>query len=99
MAWLPKLVRVAPLGALETMMVTIDRVGRIVVPKEIRQRLSFTADSQLELRIEGDSLVVSPCRSRGRKVVEVDGWPVIAPVSGMSISDADVQKWRDDGQR
>lgn len=82
-----------------TMVVTIDKAGRIVVPKEVRDRLSFTADLQLELRIEGDSLVVFPQRARGRKVADIDGWPVIAPVTGMSISDADVQKWRNDGQR
>lgn len=86
-------------GTVATMVVTIDKAGRIVVPKEMRDRLSFVAGSQLELRIEGDCLVVFPQRSRGRRVADVDGWPVITPVTGISISDADVQKWRDDGQR
>lgn len=86
-------------GKLVAMMVSIDKAGRVVVPKDIRDRLDFAPGSQLELRVEGDTLVLSPQRTRGRRVVDVDGFPAIQPVSGMSLSDADVQKWRDDGQR
>ncbi|MDO5676263.1 MAG: AbrB/MazE/SpoVT family DNA-binding domain-containing protein [Propionibacteriaceae bacterium] len=81
------------------MMVTMDKAGRIVVPKEIRERLNFTPDSVLELRVDGESLVIVPERRRGRRIVEVDGWPVIEAVPGLSVTDADVQRWRDDGQR
>lgn len=82
-----------------TMMVTMDRAGRLVVPKEIRERLDLTPESQLELLVEGDALIITHARRAGRRVIEVDGWPVLEPVEGMSISDADVQRWRDDGQR
>ena len=81
------------------MMVTMDRAGRIVVPKDLRERLGLTADAELEVRIEADTLVLSPVRQRGRSIVEVDGWPVIEARPGFSVTDADVQRWRDDGQR
>lgn len=82
-----------------TMMVSIDRAGRVVVPKELRERLGIAADDELEVRLEGDSLVLTPVRRPGRRVVEVDGWPVLEAVPGLGVTDADVQRWRDDGQR
>ncbi|MDO5495779.1 MAG: AbrB/MazE/SpoVT family DNA-binding domain-containing protein [bacterium] len=81
------------------MMVTIDRAGRVVIPKDVRDRLSLDQNSELEVTVEGDTVLLSPVRSAGRRIVEVDGWPVIESVRGISTSDADVQRWRDDVQR
>ena len=81
------------------MMVTIDRAGRVVIPKELRDRLSLVADSELEVTCEADSIVIRPVRQAGRRIVEVDGWPVIEARDGVSITDADVQRWRDADQR
>lgn len=82
-----------------SMMVTIDRAGRVVIPKDIRDRLSLTADAALELATDGDSIRLTPVRPAGRRVVEVDGWPVIEAVEGHTTTDADVQRWRDADQR
>lgn len=82
-----------------SMLVTIDRAGRIVIPKEIRDRLSIGADSELELEAYGDEIRLVPRRGRGRVVVDEDGWPVIERVSGLTVTDADVQRWRDADQR
>lgn len=81
------------------MMVTIDRAGRVVIPKEVRDALGLGVDAQLDLTVEGPELRLTPLRTPGRRIVEVDGWPVIEATAGVSISDADVQRWRDDGQR
>lgn len=81
------------------MMVTIDRVGRVVIPKETRDRLSITADTELELTVLGDAIQLSPVRRAGRTVVDVDGFPRLEGVEGMPITDADVQTWRDADQR
>lgn len=81
------------------MLVTIDRVGRVVIPKEVRERLAIEADASLELTAEGDSIRLTPVRQRSRGVVEIDGWPVIERVEGHTITDADVQRWRDADQR
>jgi AbrB family looped-hinge helix DNA binding protein len=81
------------------MMVSIDRAGRVVIPKEVRDRLSITPDTELEISVRDDAIEIAPIRRRGRRVVEVDGWPVIEPAEGLSVTDADVQRWRDDSQR
>ena len=81
------------------MLVVVDRDGRVVIPKEVRERLSLGPDTQLELDTEGDSIRLTPVRPRSRASVEVDGWPVIAPAGGHSVTDVDVQRWRDADQR
>jgi len=81
------------------MVVSIDRAGRVVIPKEIRDRLSLGADAELEVEIDGDAIRLVPVRARGRRVVEVDGWPVIERGDTTAITDADVQRWRDADQR
>lgn len=86
-------------GTMASMLVSIDRAGRVVIPKEIRERLALEPDAQLELDAEGDSLRLTPVRRPGRRVVEVDGWPVIEPAENMTITDADVLRWRDADQR
>jgi AbrB family looped-hinge helix DNA binding protein len=81
------------------MMVSIDRAGRVVIPKEVRDRLSLGADAEIELSVEGDEILLRPIRTRSRIIVEVDGWPVIQRVDGMATTDVDVQRWRDADQR
>jgi AbrB family looped-hinge helix DNA binding protein len=82
-----------------SMMATIDKAGRVVIPKEIRDRLSLVADSEIEVTCEADAIVIRPFRRAGRRVVEIDGWPVLEAVEGLSITDSDVQRWRDADQR
>jgi AbrB family looped-hinge helix DNA binding protein len=81
------------------MTVSIDRAGRVVIPKDVRDRLALEADAELEIETEGDVIRLTPVRRAGRRVVEVDGWPVIERGDGASITDADVQRWRDADQR
>ena len=81
------------------MMVSIDRAGRLVIPKELRDRLGVTPETKLDASLDGDAIRLTPVRPPGRRVVEVDGWPVIEAVEGSAVTDADVQAWRDAGQR
>lgn len=81
------------------MTVSIDRAGRVVIPKELRERLALTSSSELEVTIEGDALLLRPARRRGRRVVEADGLLVLERVPGVSVTDSDIQRWRDDLQR
>lgn len=82
-----------------SMVVSIDRAGRVVIPKDIRDRLSLGADAEVEIEVDGDAIRLIPVRRPGRRVVEVDGWPVIERGEGPTITDADVQRWRDADQR
>ncbi len=88
----------AAVGTMPSMMVSMDRAGRIVVPKELRDLLDIGPHTDLELVVVGDGLRLTPARPVPRRVVEVDGWPVIEPGDRVS-TDADVQRWRDADQR
>ncbi len=82
-----------------SMTVSIDRAGRVVIPKEIRDRLSLAADAELEIDVDGDAIRLVPVRPLSRRVIELDGWPVIEAADGHTTTDADVQRWRDADQR
>ena len=81
------------------MLVTIDRTGRLVVPNKVRDRINLEPDSEFEISVEGNSIRLDPVRRPARLVVEHDGLPVLAPVAGMTTTDADVQRWGDADQR
>ncbi len=76
------------------MRVTIDRAGRIVVPKGIRDDLGLTPGSELELSVvDGDVLELSrptvPKRlvqRAGRWVIETDG--PVPPLSAEDVREA-----------
>ena len=81
------------------MMVSIDRAGRVVVPKDLRDLLGLRPGAELLLEVVGDGLRLTPARPQPRRVVEVDGWPVIEASPSRVMTDADVQRWRDADQR
>ena len=81
------------------MYVTIDRVGRVVIPKALRVALGITADTQLELIPDGSGLRIEPVR-RDRRLVEIsEGLPILGKVEGAALTDDDVRRLRDDLQR
>ncbi|MFM8598101.1 MAG: AbrB/MazE/SpoVT family DNA-binding domain-containing protein [Mycobacterium sp.] len=81
------------------MKVTIDSVGRLVIPKALRDALGITPDTPLELIPDGAGLRIEPVRA-GRRTVETrDGLPILGKVEGASVTDEDVRRLRDDLQR
>lgn len=81
------------------MLVSIDRVGRVVIPKALRVALGITPDTKLELIQDGSGLRIEPVR-QDRRVVEVsDGLPILGRVPGAVLTDDDVRQLRDDLQR
>jgi AbrB family looped-hinge helix DNA binding protein len=81
------------------MLVSIDRAGRVVIPKDVRDRLSIEPDSEFEIDTDGDGIHLTPVRRPTRRVATVDGLPVFERLEGHVITDADVQRWRDAEQR
>lgn len=81
------------------MLVSMDRAGRVVIPKELREQLDLGPDPTFTLELEGGTLRLTPARRPGRTVEEVDGWPVLTASSGLRTTDLDVQRWRDADQR
>lgn len=80
-------------------MASMDKAGRLVIPKELREELGVSTETVFNLEIEGGSLRLTPLQAPGRRIVEVDGWPVLAPPGDIHTTDVDVQRWRDADQR
>ena len=54
------------------MTVTIDKAGRVVVPKPVRDRLGLQAGTQLELSEVQDGLLLKPI-VREPSLIEIEG--------------------------
>jgi len=81
------------------MYVTIDRVGRIVIPKPLRRALGIGPNSELELIPDGAGLRLEVVQRRDRAIDEIDGLPVLGRVAGTVTTDDDIRRLRDDVQR
>lgn len=82
------------------MYVTIDRAGRVVIPKPLRVALGITPETPLELIPDGSGLRIEPVRRRQRSIeTSDDGLPILGDVQGAVLTDDDVRRLRDDVQR
>lgn len=81
------------------MRVTVDRVGRIVIPKQLRSALGIGSDTELELTPDGGGLRLDPVQPRERPIGDSDGLPLLGMIVGAVLTDQDVRQVRDDVQR
>ncbi len=81
------------------MYVTVDRVGRVVIPKALRAALGITPDTPLELIQDGAGLRIEPVHRHLRPIDTSDGLPILGSVEGAVLTDDDVRRLRDDVQR
>jgi bifunctional DNA-binding transcriptional regulator/antitoxin component of YhaV-PrlF toxin-antitoxin module len=77
----------------------MDRVGRGVLPKLLRDQLGLDDSTEFDAVIDGSAVRLEPLRINSRQIKEVDGWPVLAARPGQVTTDADVRNLRDAGQR
>jgi len=77
------------------MQTTIDKAGRLVVPKELRDRLGIAAGSRVEIREDGSGLRVDLLASDN--LVEIDGRLLVD--GDVLLSDDDVRELRLGDQR
>lgn len=78
------------------MMVSIDKAGRIVIPKAIRDQLDLRPDTALQLTVEGATIRIDRSSSAERHLAFTDdGRPYFPPGDDTSITDLDVQELRD----
>lgn len=81
------------------MRVSLDRVGRVVIPKQLRVALGIDHTTELEIVPDGDGLRLEPVRGAERPILEQDGLPVLGQVGGIVLTDEDVRRLRDELQR
>ena len=85
---------------MDAMLVSVDAAGRVVIPKQLRERFGLGPNAQLEIEAAPTGLHLRPVvRSRRSIIVGSDGLPLIEPGDGPRSTDADVQRWRDDDHR
>lgn len=53
---------------------TIDKAGRIVLPKQIREELQLGPGDAIELEASDEQVVLRPARSKGRMRKEQGVW-------------------------
>jgi AbrB family looped-hinge helix DNA binding protein len=77
------------------MRTTIDKAGRLVIPKDLRERIGL-GPGVVDIHVEGASLRIEPVASD--RLVERDG-RLTVPAAGMSLDDDQVRSLRDVDQR
>jgi len=77
------------------MRATIDKAGRLVIPKPLRERLGLRP-GEVELTADGTGLRVEPVTA---EAVEERAGRLVIPPSGVSITSDEVQALRDADQR
>ncbi len=72
-----------------TKLITIDRAGRVVIPKRVREDLRLQPGDTLELESSGDQVTLRPARTEPSLVREQGFWVYRTgkPLTGLSIID------------
>ncbi len=81
------------------MLVTMDRAGRVVIPKSVRDGMGLRADEAFELVIDGAAIRLELVAPISRLGVGDDGLPVLRAVEGIGLNHGDVRALRDGDQR
>jgi AbrB family looped-hinge helix DNA binding protein len=71
------------------MRTTIDKAGRLVIPRSLRDRIGLADGGEVELELDGASVRIEPVT--GRDLREERGLLVI-PAAGMPITGAAVRE-------
>jgi AbrB family looped-hinge helix DNA binding protein len=77
------------------MRTTIDRAGRVVIPKPLRDRVGLRP-GPVEVTVDGAALRIEPV---AEEAVERRGGRLVIPASGMTLDDDDVRALRGAARR
>lgn len=82
-----------------TVRTTVDAAGRVVIPKALRAALGIGPNAEVEIVQDGAGLRLERVTAEARPVDEGDGVPLLRLVPNLVLTDDDVRRLRDDGQR
>jgi len=71
------------------MRTTIDKAGRLVIPRSLRNRIGLAGGGEVEIELDGAALRIEPVA--GTELRE-DGGLLFIPTTGASIDDALVRE-------
>jgi len=77
------------------MRATIDKAGRLVIPKSLRERLGLQP-GEVEIHADGTGIRIEPIAAES---LEQRSGVLVIPASGTPIDDDAVRALRDAGQR
>ncbi|MGH8957461.1 MAG: AbrB/MazE/SpoVT family DNA-binding domain-containing protein [Acidimicrobiia bacterium] len=81
------------------MLVTVDRVGRVVIPKPLRDALGIGPETQLEVTPDGAGLRLELVQRRDRSIETDDGLPILSRLPDVVLTDEAVRRLRDEINR
>ena len=61
------------------MIIAMDKAGRIVIPKNLRERAGFTSGEPLEIRYDAGRIEIEPAAAEPQLVNEDGFWVASAP--------------------
>lgn len=76
--------------ATDRLHIPLDRFGRVVLPKQIRDRLGVSAGSEFEVEETEDAILLRPVMPRA-EVVDEGGWLVLK-TGGKGLTNEDVRR-------
>ncbi|WP_454294224.1 AbrB/MazE/SpoVT family DNA-binding domain-containing protein [Salana multivorans] len=81
------------------MITTIDKAGRIVVPKAIRDAMGLTTGAKVDISYADGRIEIEYAPNEFRVDLLEDGFPVIVPLQEMEpVTDEDLRRIEDDIQ-
>jgi AbrB family looped-hinge helix DNA binding protein len=74
------------------MRTTVDRAGRLVIPRELRDRVGLAGGGEVELELDGAAIRIEPVA--GDELVDEEGFLVVPP-TGSTFGRSDVREMID----
>jgi AbrB family looped-hinge helix DNA binding protein len=79
-------------GNLTAMRTTIDKAGRLVIPRPLRDRIGLAGGGEVELELDGAAIRIEPVGGSG---LREDGGLLLVPATGTSLTAAAVRELLD----
>jgi AbrB family looped-hinge helix DNA binding protein len=74
------------------MKATIDKAGRLVIPRPLRDRIGLRDGGQVELELDGAAIRIEPVAG---SALRDDAGLLVIPASGAALTGADVRELLD----
>ena len=71
------------------MRTTIDKAGRLVIPRSLRDRIGLVGGGEVELELDGAAVRIEPVAGTD---LREDGGLLVIPAAGTPITDAAVRE-------